>query len=117
MVLEAGLVVPMTVEYCNDKKKQVHVPTVICAYLTFLLELSLHGLDPTVGRHRYVAIKLAVHACILMLVSLSFTMSLMMWMNVVVTSHNCHGHHVCRAPGMEVCSNDAGDGHGGVPRL
>ena len=73
MVLAAGLVVPTAVEYCNEKKK-VHMPTVICAYLTFLLGLSLRGLDPTAGRHRYATIKLAVHACILMLVSLSFTM-------------------------------------------
>jgi hypothetical protein len=90
MVLASGLVVPMAVDYSN-KKNQVHMPTVICAYLTFLLGLSLRGLvseflDPTPGRRRYAAIKIAVHACVLMLASLSFTMSLMMRMNVVVTS-------------------------------
>jgi hypothetical protein len=42
MVLAAGLVVPMAVEYSN-KKNQVHMPTVICAYLTFLLALSFRG--------------------------------------------------------------------------
>lgn len=90
MLLAAGLVVPMAVDYTN-KKNKVHMPTVMCAYVTFLLGLSLRGLvseflETTPGRRRYAAIKIAVHACVIMLASLSFTVSLMLPMNIIVTS-------------------------------
>ena len=66
MVLAAGIVVPLAVEHSN--KKKVRPPMVICAYLTFLFGLSLHGLvseflDPSPGRRRYIAVKTLVHAC------------------------------------------------------
>ncbi|KAL6603152.1 hypothetical protein ACP70R_043513 [Stipagrostis hirtigluma subsp. patula] len=91
MVLAAGIVVPMAVEHSNKKQQAMHLPTVLCTYLTFLSGLSLRGLvseflDPSPGRRRYAAIKALVHACALLLVSLSFSLSLMMRMNVVATS-------------------------------
>ncbi|XP_066372895.1 uncharacterized protein [Miscanthus floridulus] len=90
-LLAAGIVVPMTVEHSN-KKQAMHPPTMFCSYLTFVSGLSLRSLvadeflSPTPGRRRYIAIKALVHASALFLVSLSFSLSLMMRMNVVGTS-------------------------------
>ncbi|KAJ1255058.1 hypothetical protein BS78_K294100 [Paspalum vaginatum] len=91
MVLAAGIVVPITVEHSNKKQQAMHLPTVLCSYFTFLSGLSLRGLvaeclSTTPGRHRYIAIKALVHACALLLVSLSFSLSLMMRMNPGATS-------------------------------
>ncbi|CAN6177155.1 unnamed protein product [Urochloa humidicola] len=89
MILAAGIVVPLAVEGSNGKK--IHLPTTIFAYFSFLSGLSLRGLvsefvDPNPGRRRYIAVKLLVHACALLLVFLSFSLALMMRMSVVATS-------------------------------
>ncbi|WVZ78965.1 hypothetical protein U9M48_026600 [Paspalum notatum var. saurae] len=91
MVLAAGIVVPIAVEHSNKKQQAMHLPTVLCSYFTFLSGLSLRGLvaeclSATPGRLRYTAIKALVHACALLLVSLSFSLSLMMRMNLAATS-------------------------------
>lgn len=90
MVLAAGIVVPMAVEHSN-KKQPLHLPTVLFTYLTFHAGLSLRGLvieflNPRPGPLRYFFIKILVHVCAFLLVCLSSSLSLMMRMNVVVTS-------------------------------
>ena len=87
-LLAAGIVVPMTVEHSN-KKQAMHPPTMFCSYLTFVSGLSLRSLvadeflSATPIWCRYIAIKALVHASALFLASLSFSLSLMMRMNVV----------------------------------
>jgi hypothetical protein len=83
---------PMAIEQSNKRQQVImHLPTLFCTFLTFFCGLSLRGLVgecfcPIPGPRRYVAIKSLVHACALLLVSLSFSLSLMMRMNVVATS-------------------------------
>ncbi|KAF8723044.1 hypothetical protein HU200_022193 [Digitaria exilis] len=96
MILSAGMFMPMAMEHSNNKQQQQyqeeHIPAMICTFLTFFCGLSLRGLvgecfPPIPGPRRYIAIKLLVHLCAILLVSLSFALSLMMGgMNVVVTS-------------------------------
>ncbi|CAL5039932.1 unnamed protein product [Urochloa decumbens] len=94
MVLAAGIFMPMAIEHSNNKSRRqqaMHLPTMLCTFLTFFCGLSLRGLvgecfGPIPGPRRYIAIKSLVHACALLLVSLSFSLSLMMRMNVVATS-------------------------------
>ncbi|XP_025811391.1 uncharacterized protein LOC112889116 [Panicum hallii] len=91
MVLAAGIFMPMAIEHSNKRQQTMHLPTLLCTFLTFFCGLSLRGLVgecfcPIPGPRRYVAIKSLVHACALLLVSLSFSLSLMMRMNVVATS-------------------------------
>ncbi|KAF8672729.1 hypothetical protein HU200_049426 [Digitaria exilis] len=99
MILSAGMFMPMAMEHSNNKQQQqyqevvsIHIPAMICTFLTFFCGLSLRGLvgecfPPIPGPRRYIAIKLLVHLCAILLVSLSFALSLMMGgMNVVVTS-------------------------------
>ncbi|CAN6179523.1 unnamed protein product [Urochloa humidicola] len=96
MLLAAGIFMPMAIEQSNSKSRRqqqatMHLPTILCTFLTFFYGLSLRGLvgecfGPIPGPRRYMAIKSLVHACALLLVSLSFSLSLMMRMNVIATS-------------------------------
>lgn len=93
VLLAAGIVVPMVVEHSNSKKQSsLHLPTELSAFFTLSSGLFLRGIlvgefhEPRPCRRRYVAIKVFVHICALFLVSLSFCLTLMMRMNVVVTS-------------------------------
>lgn len=91
MFLAGGILTPIAVEHSNKKQQSMHLPTLICTFLTFFCGLLLRGLvgecwHTVPGPRRYIAIKSLVHACALLLVSLSFSLSLMMSMNVIATS-------------------------------
>ncbi|CAL5049285.1 unnamed protein product [Urochloa decumbens] len=90
MILTVGMLMPLAVQASNEKK--IHTPTIFFAYGNLLFWLCLFGLvyfrNPSPRHHRprwYIAIKVLLHACVLWLVSLSFSLSLMMSMNVLVT--------------------------------
>lgn len=91
MVLAAGIFTPIAIEHSNKKQQSMHLPTMLCTFLTIFCGLLLRGLvgecwHTVPGPRRYVAIKSLVHACALLLVSLSFSLSLMMSMNIIATS-------------------------------
>ncbi|GJN09504.1 hypothetical protein PR202_ga27517 [Eleusine coracana subsp. coracana] len=91
ILLTASMVVPMAVDHSNKEEHAVHWPTVLCAFSTLLSGLSLYGLvaeflPARPGPYRYMAIKSLVHVYALFLVSLSFSLSLMVRMVPAATS-------------------------------
>ncbi|CAL5049260.1 unnamed protein product [Urochloa decumbens] len=90
MILAVGMVMQLGVD--NSNEKQVHKPTFFIAYGSLVLSLGLSGLvwfrsSPSRPHDKeYVAIKLLLHACVLCLVSLCFSLSLMLRMKLAVTA-------------------------------
>ncbi|CAN6209685.1 unnamed protein product [Urochloa humidicola] len=89
-VIVLGILVPLIIESSNQK--QAHAPTILLAFFNllfwFVLSFLTYNLSPSSSSHSrvgYAAIKLCLHICVLWLVALSFSLSLMMRMNKAAT--------------------------------